>query len=503
MRPVLRALEHLPLHGTAASRACEARGLAQTAPHALMQRAGAAAAKLALAVQPHARSIWLACGPGNNGGDGLVAARLLKAAGKPVHVSLHSAIHSTPPDAAWALQQAQLAGVTISPEPWHRAPHADDLVIDALLGLGIAHAPEGAIADTIRRINAQSAPVLSIDLPSGLDGDSGRADLSVQAHHTLSLLTLKPGLFTAQGRALGGEIWWDDLGLGVQDRQADARLLGRQALVDWQALRGPRGHASHKGSWGDAMVVGGAAGMRGAAWLAACAALAAGAGRVYACLLGDDAGTVASQDRPELMSWPESLLQHPDRWQRHIVVAGCGGGAVIAAHLTTLLTQTRRLVLDADALNAIAADPVLRQHLRAREAQSRPTVLTPHPLEAARLLGSSSAEVQADRLGAALALSQDLRCTVVLKGSGTVIASPGLTPTINSSGSGSLATAGTGDVLAGWIGGLWAQYGGSDPAATHTLACAAVQWHGLAGETHGPTRAADLIERMYALHPSA
>lgn len=506
MRPALRSLEHLPLYRTAGSRAIEAQALQTSRPHALMQRAGAAVAKLALALQPHARHIWLLCGPGNNGGDGLVAARLLQAAGKQVRISLCSEGRAAPPDATWALQQAQAAGLAIETVLPTSPPKAE-LLIDALLGLGLSRAPDGAVAEAIRLINHHPAPTLAVDLPSGMDGDSGRASLSVQAQHTLALLSLKPGLFTAQGRSLCGEIWWDDLGQ-TPAASADARLLGRQALRDWRRLSGPRGHASshatHKGSWGDVLVVGGAAGMRGAAWLAARAALAAGAGRVYACLLQAEAGIAAPQDRPELMNWSESLLQFPDSWQRHIVVAGCGGGAAIAAPLPDLLRHARRLVLDADALNAIAADAYLRQLLRTRQALGRPSLLTPHPLEAARLLQTDTAQVQADRLGAAQALSLEFGCTVLLKGSGTVIASPHQVPAINGSGNAALATAGTGDVLAGWLGGLWAQYGGDDPAATHALACAAAYWHGLAGDSQksGPLRAADLIEGMHALHAS-
>lgn len=495
MRRALNAFDHLPLHGLGPSRDWEAQALARTPAHELMARAGAAVAKLALAVQPHARRIAVLCGPGNNGGDGLVAARLLQAAGKQVQLLLCSGEHPTPADAAWAWREAQAAG--LAPMAWPAALQAD-LVIDALLGLGGRRAPEGQIGAAIGLINSQATPVLAIDLPSGLDGQRGQATLAVRARHTLALMTLKPGLFTAQGRALAGEIWWDELGPSCT-QPAQAWLLGQRAPSDWLALTGPRGHASHKGSWGDVLVLGGAPGLRGAAQLAAQAALAAGAGRIYVCSLGGEAE--APLARPELMSWPESRLQQPDGWRRHTLVAGCGGGALVGPCLPALLPQARRLVLDADGLNALAADAQLRALLRARQAQGRATVLTPHPLEAARLLGSSSAEVQADRLGAAQTLALDLRCTVVLKGSGTVIASPGQTSAINSSGNARLASAGTGDVLAGWIGGLWAQYGGDDPAATHTLACAAVYWHGAAAAGGGgPLRAAELIERMQALH---
>ncbi|HEX2011358.1 MAG TPA: NAD(P)H-hydrate dehydratase [Roseateles sp.] len=499
MRRVLHAPENLPLHGLAASRAWEAEALARSAPQALMQRAGLAVAKLALALKPDARRIALLCGPGNNGGDALVAAQALAEAGKRAALWLCPGAGTAPPDAAWALRQTLDGGLA----PQATLPDAlqADLVIDGLLGLGANRAPEGWIADAIRLINAQPAPVLAIDLPSGLDGQHGRAGLAVHADHTLSLLTLKPGLFTAQGRALAGEIWWDALEQPCP-APPDAWLQGPQALADWRSLSGARGHASHKGRWGDVLVVGGQPGMRGAAWLAARAALAAGAGRVYACLLQGPAGDNPPQDRPELMSWPEALLQQPEHWARHTVVAGCGGGQAIAAALPSLLAHAHRLVLDADALNALAADAALRRLLQARQTQGCPTLLTPHPLEAARLLGGDSGSVQADRLGAARALARELGCTVLLKGSGTVIASPGLTPAINASGNAALATAGTGDVLAGWLGGLWAQYGGDGPVAPHRLGCAGAYWHGRAAEPAqgGSLRAADLIERMHALH---
>lgn len=509
MRRVLPAPCHLPLHGLAASRAWEAEALARTAPHALMRRAGLAVAKLALALRPEARRIALFCGPGNNGGDALVAARLLAATGREIQLFLAPEAPDAKPrpaDAAWALGEARLAG----PQPQHELPDSleADLLIDGLLGLGAARAPEGWLAEAIALINrggSSGTPVLAIDLPSGLDGQHGVcAGTAVRADHCLSLLTLKPGLFTAQGRALAGTLWWDDLGQPCP-QPPGAWLLGEQALREAQTLLGERGHASHKGAWGDVLVVGGAPGLRGAAQLAAQAALAAGAGRVYACLLEAEAS--ASLARPELMSWPESRLADAAAWARHTVVAGCGGGSLIARQLPPLLNQARRLVLDADALNALAADAGLRALLRGRAAQGLATVLTPHPLEAARLLGSSSTEVQADRLGAAQTLVLDLRCSVLLKGSGSVIASPGQVCAINSSGNGRLASAGTGDVLAGWLGGLWAQLGAIDEAgqeamAAHTLACAAAYWHGAAaaGPGGGPLRAADLIERMQALH---
>ena len=494
MRRLLPAPHRLALHLTASSREIEAHAQARLPTHALMARAGAAVARLAIAIAPHARRIWIACGPGNNGGDGLVAARLLHAQGHQVQVSLIPARADGPPaDAAWALAQAQAEGVPISSElPGFRP----DLVIDALLGLGSTRAPDGAMAQWIAAMNSMDAPVLAVDLPTGLASDSGRllGAAAVQASHTLALLTPKPGLFTAQGREQCGTLWFDDLGV-LPDCSADAWLLGRDCL---DAGCSQPGHAAHKGSQGDVLVVGGAPGMQGAARLAARAALAAGAGRVYACMLDESAGV--DTQRAEIMHWPLARLADVPAWKQHCIVAGCGGGSAVAAQLPPLLRHAARLVLDADALNAIAADTALRALLQARRDQGLATVLTPHPLEAARLLDcASGAEVQADRLAAAAALSGRYGCTVILKGSGSVIASPEQPLTINSSGSAALATAGSGDVLAGWLGGLWAQL----PArSAHELACAAVYWHGLAGETQtaGPLRAGDLIERMHALH---
>lgn len=481
MHKLLPLASCLPLFTASSSRSIEAA--ARPAP--LMERAGRAVARLALALQPDG-PIWIACGPGNNGGDGLVAARLLQGCGQRVFVSLIDGQH--PADAAAVLSAARQAGVPISTEMV--PPIGITLAIDALLGLGLSRAPNDAMAAAIRQLNALSGPVLAVDLPSGLRADTGALAGSdaVRARHTLSLLTLKPGLFTAQGRAHGGELWFDDLGVEPQ-RPADAELIGRDSLAGWAA----RSADSHKGSFGDVLVIGGAPGLRGAALLAARAALSAGAGRVYVDLLGDRAAAVDTDldtQRPELMRWRGAAVQD------QVLVCGCGGGDEIAARLPALFEQARRLVLDADALNAVAADASLRHRLIARR---NPSILTPHPLEAARLLGCSTAEAQADRLQAAQALADQLQATVVLKGSGSLVASPGRRPAINSSGSAALATAGTGDVLAGWLGGLWAQRPDADPQA---LACAAVYWHGEAGETQtaGPLRAADLVERMAALH---
>ncbi|NCT81537.1 MAG: NAD(P)H-hydrate dehydratase [Comamonadaceae bacterium] len=448
MRPLLPTTATLPLYDVAASRRIEARALLHSPD--LMERAGLAVAKLALALRRGEGPVWVACGPGNNGGDGRVAARWLAQAGVPLHVG-------------------------------HDAPPRPTLVIDALLGLGLNRAPSADLLATLAAMQACGAPILAVDLPSGLLADTGQpaGERALRADHTLTLLTLKPGLFTGEGRAHAGRIWFDDLGI-TPDEPPTADLLG-------PGVAPRRSPTSHKGSHGQVLVVGGSPGLQGAARLAARAALACGAGRVYLDLPALPADEMADPGRPELMRG--RLADLPAA----VGVVGCGGGDAIAAALPPLLQTLPRLVLDADALNAIAADARLQALLRARPAGS--TLLTPHPLEAARLLARSVDAVQADRLAAARELALQQGCTVILKGSGSLVASPSERPALCASGGAALATAGSGDVLAGWLGGLWAQ----QPAATaHAIACAGVDQHGRAGEVDGVLRAGDLIERLAA-----
>ena len=478
-----------PLHDVATSRAIEAAALARHAPGLLMERAGLSVARLALALAPPGAAFVVAAGPGNNGGDGLVAARHLLLAGQRVMVLMAADPLRLPPDAAAALASAQAAGLHIERSlPSH--VDADSVVIDALLGLGATRAPDGEVAQTMQLLAARKGVTLAVDLPSGLNADTGAllGQHAVVATHTLSLLTLKPGAFTHAGRDHAGVLWFDDLGESLPD--PNAWLVGPPPPA-------PRPHASHKGRFGDVFVVGGADGMQGAAALAAAAALSAGAGRVYLSLLG--ASTVATAPA-ELMTRPRAWLLPPTELQASVTVCGCGGGPAIGETLPPLLAHAGRLVLDADALNAIANDPMLRRLLAARGARGmRSTVLTPHPLEAARLLGKTSAQIQADRLSAARALAAEFAATVVLKGSGTIVADPNGMLRINPTGNASLATAGTGDVLAGWIGGLWAQSPESPPAE---IAAHAVWQHGAAADRFvarggvGPLRASPLIEAM-------
>lgn len=483
-----------PLHSVAATRAIEA-ALAQTLPpHTLMQRAGLAVSRLALAIAPHAQTIWIACGPGNNGGDGLEAAVQLRAAGKQVVVSLAGAPEQLPADAAQSLQRCMNGGIVLSAD----APPSVDLCIDALLGLGASRPPDGLAAQWLQTMAHTASPVLAVDLPSGLNGDTGTClagpeesqpgrIVSRAQRHTLALLTLKPGLFTHQGRDSAGEVWWDDLGAG--------QLLADFSASAWLAAPPEptaRPHASHKGTFGDVLIVGGAAGMGGAAVLAADAALHAGAGRVYVKLL-DNQGLGWDAVRPAIMF---RRLDDLDLGAL-TVVCGCGGSKGVKSLLPRIMEATPHLVLDADALNWVARDQDLQMLLRQRRwhAGHSATVLTPHPLEAARLLRTQTADVQADRLGAATALAERFGCTVVLKGSGTVVCTPDQVPSINPTGNGRLATAGTGDVLAGQLGALLAR-----GFSAHEAAVAAVWRHGqLANQwSAGSALTADSLARQLA-----
>jgi hydroxyethylthiazole kinase-like uncharacterized protein yjeF len=490
-----------PLYGTDASRQIEALAAATCPPHTLMLRAGEATARLAIALAPHGQRVWIAAGPGNNGGDGFEAACRLQQAGRHVQVTALGEPARRSADAAASLARAQAAGVRI--DAALPTVVQCDLAIDSVFGLGTTRAAAGPFADALRLFNQCHGPRLAVDLPSGLDTDHGfvHGDVGAQATHTLALLTLKPGLFTGHGREAVGEVWFDDLGAGNFAAQVPplAWLGGADAAREIPA---PRLHARHKGSFGDVIIVGGAAGMGGAALLAGRAALVAGAGRVYVSALDPDAPRVDTL-------WPEMMLRR-DLWRTNgaalasaTVVCGCGGGDAVREALPVLMARAARLVLDADALNAIAADSGLQTLLTARAGRGQATILTPHPLEAARLAGvTDTAKVQSDRLGQAQRLAERTGCVVLLKGSGSVIAAPKQASRVNTSGNARLASAGTGDVLAGWLGGLWAAAQAPLPVpSAHRVAQAAAWSHGAAaegGSERWPLTASSLLQHLAA-----
>lgn len=418
----------------------------QLPEHTLMQRAGLAVARLTMAVAPHAQRIWIACGSGNNGGDGMQAALHLLRWGKQPIVSWLGQPELAPADALMAYEQLVQAGIVLQTD----APDDFDFGIDALLGIGTRlREPTDRMADWIHRLNVNPAKVLAVDVPTGLCADSGQVTkLHVRADDTLSLLTLKPGLFTASGRDVSATVWFDTLGVDAHSLGFDtprAKLLAKPP----PALRF---HASHKGSYGDVAVVGGASSMVGAALLAARAALHAGAGRVFVALL-DGGALPVDPLQPELMFRAVDAID----WSHAVAVLGCGAGQLPAHLIEHILSIASPIVIDADAINSIASNTTLQALLRRRADHSLTSVLTPHPLEAARLLGCSTAQVQGNRLAAAQTLSQRFACTVALKGSGTIIGNPARGCVINPTGNATLATAGTGDVLSGMVGAALAQ----------------------------------------------
>lgn len=477
----------------AALRAVEQRHA--DAPHpVLMARAGQSIARLARALWPHAGSAVVWAGAGNNGGDGLIAATHLHAAGWAVQVlacggqSLTEWADRLPQDASWALTHLRQCGLTLQHWSAGAAVPAGDVHIDALLGIGLRGAPRADIAAAIDALNAQRAPVLAVDAPSGLDAMCGTAaGAVVRADATLTLLAPKPGLFTGDAAIHAGEVWLDDLGTAADmaSLQLDAeppQLLGadlvRPLLPDLAA-------AAHKGRRGDVLVIGGADGMVGAALLAARSAQALGAGRVYVGLLCARPPALDPAHPALMVRSADELLARAETaaGARTVVVfgPGAGQGDFAAQALRRLLAAPVPLLIDADGLNLLAREWHDGQTPSARSA---PLLLTPHPLEAARLLGTSAQQVQADRLSAARELACRLSAWVVLKGRGTVIASPQQAMWINPTGNGLLATAGSGDVLSGAASALLAA---SDSARS---VLAAVWLHGAAADAalaeHGP-----------------
>ncbi|HXZ47521.1 MAG TPA: NAD(P)H-hydrate dehydratase [Usitatibacter sp.] len=456
-------------------RAVEARAAPASGP-TLMERAGRAAAQSARRLASDTGGpILVVAGPGNNGGDAWVAAENLLEGFHRVLVLEASAAEPKAPEARAARAAFAARGGTIVRE-WPDEPRLA-LVVDGLLGLGLARDVDPAFRALIERINASGAPVLAIDVPSGLDSRTGSIrGAAVHATRTVTFLAHKVGLHTADGPDCCGAIECDDLGAGAAvAAEAHGRLLTPELAAPWLAARRRN---VHKGDFGTLAVVGGQRGMVGAALLAARAGLLAGAGRVYAGLLGADAPAV-DLVHPELMlrSVEEAVAS------ARVVVAGPGAGRSPSATsaslfertvLPSLLAGDRALVLDADALNVLGANESLASLLARRPAA---TILTPHPAEAGRLLGTDAKGVQGDRLGAALLLARRFHAHVVLKGAGSLCAFPDGRWSVNTTGNPGLASPGTGDVLAGIIGALLCQ--GLD--AEHALQYA-VCLHGAAAD---------------------
>ena len=470
-------MDRLPVlvYSSAALRAADAHAIGTLGipGYTLMTRAGEAALRALRAQWPLARRLLVVCGRGNNGGDGYVVARLARAAGLEVTL----AAPAGPPAGGDALRAAddwKAAGGSVT--AWSAAlPGSADLIVDALLGTGLDRAVGPPLAGVIDTLNAAGRPIVALDVPSGLDCDSGFPHgVAVRAALTVSFMGLKPGFYLGAGPEHCGRLACDDLDVPASAFAAAGPVLRRITASDLTALLPRRPRASHKGDNGRVLVVGGAPGMPGAARLAGEAALRAGAGLVTLATAPVHAAVIASA-RPELICHGvedtralEPLLAAADvvalgpglgrsAWGRSLAVAAFGCAAP--------------LVVDADALNILAAEP------RAR----RDWCLTPHPGEAARLLGCDVAVVQADRLGAVGALSARFGACVVLKGAGTLIGGGAGPPWVCERGNPGMAVAGMGDVLTGVIAALAAQQPEPRAALAHAAAVAAYV-HASAGD---------------------
>lgn len=461
----------LPVLTVQEIRQCEL-SFGQNAQPSLMQRAGQAAAQLALTLLPQAQGakVLVIAGAGNNGGDGFVVARELKAAGCYVRVLFLGEPDKLPTDARAAYQAwIEMSGKVLADQALgEEAEFDEDLLIDALLGIGIDRPVQGIYEKWISRINRFAGKVLSLDVPSGLNADTGAVmGCAVAATHTLTFISLKPGLLTYEGPDQCGKLTLDTLNLPVAHEQA-ATCIGQGNFLD--QLK-PRKLNSNKGTYGQAGIIGGARGMQGAAILAARAALKLGAGKVFVGLLDQD--SLLDPLQPELM------FRNASQVSTHAtaLAVGVGLGQTHEAKVAVenALNFTGALVLDADALNLIGKHEDLQTQLAQR---TEPTAITPHPAEAARLLQCTVAQVQQNRIEAAQQMAAQYQVWVVLKGCGTLICSPEGAWHINATGHAGLASAGTGDVLTGLILALLAQ-GWPMPQAL----MAAVHLHGLAAQS--------------------
>ena len=464
-----------PIFRTAGIRAIESR-------HAhlpLMERAGEAVAEAAVEMlgdAGEAPPVLIVAGPGNNGGDGFVCARLLKTRGINPVVLFAGSENRLPPDARAAFDAWKATGGETLTEISAYPSHKFSLAIDALFGIGLARPIEGLHAQLVEAINGLGCPVLAVDIPSGLCADTGRTlGNAVRASRTATFIGLKPGLLTLDGPDFCGDLRVFDLGLDA--KEPEGRIVSANLFRGY--LR-PRPKNSHKGSFGAAGILGGAPGMAGAALLAGRTALKLGAGCVYVGMMDRMAVDPA---QPELM-----LREAGEVFGSAtalVIGPGLGRSKTALELLRRALDAPQPLVVDADGINLLAEHPVLLNRLGRREF---PTILTPHPLEAARLLKTDTTAIQGDRIAAALELALRSRAFVALKGCGTVIVSPPRSKNqlatsenqwfINTTGNPGLATAGSGDVLAGILVALLAQ----GWPAREALICA-VHLHGTAADT--------------------
>lgn len=438
-----------------------ANAIANAAGSSLMEQAGLAAAEIARdrLLAGDKNRILILAGPGNNGGDAFVMARHLRHWWFDVTLVFTGTPEKQPVDARLALHAWVTAGGTILPDI--PAGQTWDVIADGLFGITgpSSRDPDGRYPDLVHRINRMNLPVLALDIPSGLDSNNGSIrGAAIRATLTVTFIGLKPGLLTHYGPDCCGEIILRELAPGMT-----ASIVPRMRLLDPAGIRPllppPRAASSHKGLSGSTGIIGGDRGMIGAALLAGTAALKLGAGRVYLGLIADNALAVHT-GQPELMLRPIHELLQTSHINCLVTGPGSGTGPDAMLWLEATLQSSLPLVLDADALNLVACYPQLAHRLRSR---SVPSIITPHPAEAGRLLGMDTAAVQGDRVAAATMLAAHFNSYVVLKGAGSICALPPSDPGtdgkcfVNTSGNPGLASAGTGDVLSGMTGAFLSQ----------------------------------------------
>jgi hydroxyethylthiazole kinase-like uncharacterized protein yjeF len=460
----------LPLYSAAQVRELDARLIAAGTPgFELMSRAAHAIWRALRRRWPDVGVLTVLAGRGNNAGDGYLVAALALRAGWRVQLLAVGDASQLRGDAALARDQAIAEGVLV--QPWREFAALQGVVLDAMLGTGLEGEVHEPYAQVIRLLNDSGLPVLAVDIPSGLCADTGQAlGVTVRAELTVTLIGLKLGLFIGESAAYVGDLHFDDL-------QADSSLIAAQAFSAQRLTLASlpqlpaRSHNVHKGQLGHVLVVGGERGFAGAGLLAAQSALRAGAGMVSLATRSEH--LPAAQARlPEVMAVAvasaNQLLALGKNANVWVVGPGLGQGAWGLSLLSAAAVSSAAQVWDADALNLLA---------QAAVQLPAAVVLTPHPGEAARLLGISNAEVQADRPAAARALAQRYQAVCLLKGAGTLISAPDGRLWLCDRGHPAMAGAGLGDVLSGFIGALLAQ--GLAPLQAAQLA---VYLHACAGE---------------------
>jgi len=430
-------------------------------PSALMEKAGFAAAEVARdkLLTPGRTKVLVLAGPGNNGGDAFVVARHLHVWWFKVTLVFTGERATLSSNA----QQMLDAWLTAGGEIFTEIPENEkwDVVIDGLFGIGLDHREgrnlTGRYLALVNAVNLMNLPVLALDIPSGLGSDTGQVrGAAIRAAMTVTFIGLKPGLLTHYGAEYCGEIFLRDLDIDVSSLKEPTIWMIDLAYAK-KLLPPPRPANSHKGIFGSIGIIGGSEGMVGAALLAGTAALKGGAGRVYLGLIASNAPGVDGT-QPELMLRPIHELFKLDYLDCMVVGPGLGTGTDACFWLSYALETDLPLVLDADALNLIATHSIVADLLRERwHERKAPSILTPHPAEAARLLNTNTSTIQNDRMAAAENLAAIFNCCAVLKGAGSICAVPGGKRYINTSGNPGLSTAGTGDILSGIIGALLAQ----------------------------------------------